>query len=134
LDYYNKTVQPQILQELKALPKLKWVTFALLSNDNGSVVQVVAKDPGDQGWKSFISKIQPTLKKAPTSTPIQVEIVAGQIDLLGGDSANDQTFSIYPYALGRSCNIDGVLKGSGTLGGYLKVTDNASKAEVSSPY
>jgi hypothetical protein len=125
-------LHPKILQELKANPKLKWASFTLLNNGNAHVEHIGASNPENQEWKTFNTRLQPVLKKAPT--PVGVKIAKEKIDLLtGGDDVIVHDLPIYPYALGRSCNLKDSPKGYGTLGGYLKVTGSDGK-EVSYMY
>ena len=113
--HYDKNVKPAILAAFQKDPGLPWVSFTLLLRDGTPIVHVATINKSYDGWIEFQKTIAEISSRSPD--PLMIEVVEEKIEELL------QTFPWKPFALGRSIGVE-KLKGSGTMGGYVTLTDN----------
>lgn len=124
---YERRVKQAIQIRLRKekYDKLECLEIKLRPQTDPAVVELWTKNPTHQLWADFEDDFKSTSEK--WKYVFEIAIVDVSTTYIA------QSFPITPYALGRSVNIDGVPKGSGTMGGYLVVTDKAKQVSIGGP-
>jgi hypothetical protein len=121
VDFFHNRVHSQVKEILTANTALPWTSFTLAHNSDGPTIRVTTKDVDHHAWPDAVNIIQSVLESAPER--ITVEIVHASVELLA-----IQSVPFKPFALGNSAGIQGVPKGSGTIGGYVVLTSPAGES------